>query len=94
MVEGQNEKLVRQGLNAPYRKIYDAVEGNEHLFWEVVEEFRGLQINFPVRIYSAENVEFLIINEFNGVNSAELARRYGFSKRWVDNVVSKHKSND
>ncbi|QBO36223.1 hypothetical protein EQG49_07005 [Periweissella cryptocerci] len=83
-----DEQVIRQGLNGPYRQIYDAVNGQEELFWELVEEFRGLQVNFPVRIYSAENVAHLILNEYDGTNSISLAQRYGFSKRWVDNVIS------
>ncbi|QBO37465.1 hypothetical protein EQG49_05715 [Periweissella cryptocerci] len=87
---GHNEEIVRQGLNTPYRSIYDVVGNDERLFWELVEEFRGLQVNFPVRIYNAEKVESLIVNEYDSTNATELAKRYGFSKRWVDGVLKRN----
>ncbi|QBO35992.1 hypothetical protein EQG49_05720 [Periweissella cryptocerci] len=94
MQDEYNNQVIRQGLNAPYRKIFDAVEENEQLFWELVEEFRGLQVNFPVRLYNAEQVEILVLNEYDGSNADVLAQRYGFSKRWVDNVISKNKQDN
>lgn len=94
MSDYEREEIIRQGLNDTYQKLFDLVNEDADMFWEIFDEFKGLQVNFPIRIYNADKVAHMVINEYDGVNGQELAQRYGFSKRWVNEVIRKNRIED
>ena len=72
-------------LNSLYRDIAELVgKENARLLFE---EYRGLQITFPVDFYSKEFVYSCIKEEFDGTNIRELARKYNYSERSVRRIL-------
>lgn len=51
------------------------------------QAYKGLQITFPKRLYSKEYVREKIISEYNGSNLKELSKRYGYSERWIRQMI-------
>ncbi len=51
------------------------------------QAYKGLQITFPKRLYSKEYVKEKVKNEYDGTNLKELSRRYGYSERWIRQMI-------
>ncbi|CAJ1229967.1 Mor transcription activator family protein [Lactiplantibacillus xiangfangensis] len=49
--------------------------------------YRGTQITLPVHLYDRKRVKAGLRAQYNGHNSNELAQKYGYSQRWVNNQV-------
>ena len=46
-------------------------------------------MTFPIKFLSKEYVREQILNQYNGKNVRELARNYGYSERWIREILSK-----
>jgi len=57
---------------------------------KIYNEFRGQMINFPTKLFSQEFVINQIVNDYDGENVKSLATKYGFSERWVREILKKH----
>lgn len=55
---------------------------------KVHQEFRGQQINFPMRLVSADAIRMVVQNEYNGANLKELAKDYGYSERHLRRLLT------
>lgn len=75
------------GLNDIYRELYDLI-GLDNM-QKLYNQYRGFQINFPTRLYNKEFVRGVIKREFNGSNAHDLARRFGYSERWIKSIAAK-----
>ena len=53
------------------------------------QAYRGLQVTFPKRLYSKDYIRKRILNEYNGENLKELSKRYGYSERWIRQMIKK-----
>lgn len=73
------------GLADIYRDICELV-GSENML-KIYEQYKGLQISFPTRLYNKEYVREVVRIEFNGKNAHELARRFGYSERWIKTLA-------
>ena len=49
--------------------------------------YKGLQVTFPKRLYSREYVQEKVKKEYDGTNLKELSRRYGYSERWIRQII-------
>ncbi len=47
----------------------------------------GLQVTFPKRLYSKDYVKEKVMIEYNGKNLKELSKRYGYSERWIRQMI-------
>lgn len=52
--------------------------------------YRGQQITFPVQLFSKEFLKKQIIDEYNGYNIKQLATKYGYSEKWVRQILKEH----
>jgi len=57
---------------------------------KIHNEFRGQQINVPVRLFSKEFVVSQIMENNDGSNMKSLATRYGYSEKWVRQILKEH----
>ena len=73
------------GLNDIYKELAEEI-GIENT-WKVYNIFKGTQISFPVSMYSSDYLHNKIINEFNGKNIKELAKKYGYSERTIRRII-------
>lgn len=78
-------KLRLQDLPDPYQSIAERL-GMDAVF-ALAEIFQGAQVYFPrLENVCNERRKELILEEFDGYNTKELARRYDCSERWVQKI--------
>ena len=77
----KGEQADISGLNDVYRELCDLV-GYENML-KLYKQHKGFQVNFPTRLYSKDYVREVLKKEYNGSNTKELARRLGYSERWI-----------
>lgn len=68
-----------------YRRIYDLLGKEEML--EMYNEFKGTQLNLPMRLYDRELAAVAIKKLYPEKSVKELADKYGYSQRWVQQVL-------
>ncbi|WP_461244823.1 Mor transcription activator family protein [Secundilactobacillus muriivasis] len=52
----------------------------------VWSEYKGTQINFPAHLYNRERVQRRLMREHLDDRPQQLARKYGYSQKWVQQV--------
>ncbi len=55
------------------------------------KNYSGLQVTFPTRLESLEHLHTQILNEYDGTNLRFLARKYGYSERWLREIIKENK---
>ncbi len=83
------EEIQGAHLNGIY-KDFAEVLGLE-ITIQIYNHFKGLQVTFPTKLLSLEYVKGNIIDKYNGSNARELARRYGYSERWIRQIVKENR---
>ncbi len=53
--------------------------------------FRGQQLNFPVNFFTSDFIREQVIREYDGGNVKQLATKYGYSEKWVRNIINGEK---
>lgn len=79
------ENLRQESLNGIYGELA-ALIGLESML-QVYLQFKGQQITFPVKLFSKEYTMQQIQVEYNGSNVRELAKKYGYSERWIRELL-------
>lgn len=74
-------------LNHVYREICEATGMDTAL--ELYRLFKGQQVTFPVRFLNPECTKQRIIEEYNGKNTAQLARKYDYSEKTIRRIIKK-----
>lgn len=59
---------------------------------KIWNEFKGMQVNFPAHLYNRDRVKAKVWEQFDGHNVQDLARKYGYSQKWVQQVINEDKS--
>lgn len=72
-------------FNEIYKEIAEIV-GFENAL-KLYGHFKGQQITFPIRLYSRDHVKNQMLREYNGQNTKSLARLYGYSERWIKELL-------
>ena len=75
-------------INALHQ-LYDSLNeliGTEAML-KIYEQYRGMQISFPVHLYNRQLAATAVLAEYDGSNQQELARKYGYSQKWVQQVI-------
>lgn len=72
-------------LNGIYKEIAE-IFGRE-VSKKIFEEYRGLNVNFPVRFYDRSFLVECIRKEYKGDNIRALAKKYGYSDRWIRKII-------
>lgn len=75
----------RVKLNGIYSELEELI-GIDGVI-KIYSSFRGQQVSFPMRFYSREYVIEEIKANYDGRNVKELAQRFGFSERWVREII-------
>lgn len=83
------DEVDKELLNEFYQELADLI-GLENAY-KLHETYRGLSYTFPMRLYDPKKVAQKIVAEYNGENASELARHYGYSMRWVLEVLRKER---
>lgn len=88
MTDLKNEN---DSLNNVYKEIADelGLEAAKTIY----RMFRGQQISFPLRFMSPEKIREKVIEEFNGTNVRELARKYDYSEKTIRRIIREKNTN-
>ncbi|KRO05509.1 MULTISPECIES: Mor transcription activator family protein [Levilactobacillus] len=83
------ERIELDALHQFYKSLNNLV-GTESMLI-IYEHYKGTQLNFPVHLYDRKVTAQLVLKEFNGHNQHELARKYGYSQKWIQMVMREAK---
>lgn len=72
-------------LNNVYREISEATGIDTAL--ELYRLFKGQQVTFPVRFLNPVCVKQRIIEEYDGNNMSQLARKYDYSEKTIRRII-------
>ena len=75
-------------LNGAYSELANLL-GIEAVL-KIHSAYRGQQITFPVQLFSIEFLKKQIVDEYNGYNIKQLATKYGYSEKWVRQILKEH----
>lgn len=75
-------------LNGAYSELANLL-GIEAVL-KIHSAYRGQQITFPVQLLSKEFLKKQIVDEYNGYNIKQLATKYGYSEKWVRQILKEH----
>lgn len=78
-------------LNNVYRDIADQLGMDTAM--EIYKMFKGQQICFPVRFFNPSRIQQIIVQEYNGSNIRELAKRYDYSEKSVRRIIKESVKN-
>ena len=82
------EKIAPEQLNGIYRSI--AEEFGVDIDLQFFQTYRGLQITFPMTLYSKNYIKDQINAEYTGSNIRELALKYQYSERWLYKILAEN----
>lgn len=71
--------------NSVYKELVEVVGIDAAL--KIYMRFKGQQITFPVRLYNPDVIKQSVINEYNGENIHELAKKYDYSERSIRRMI-------
>lgn len=54
---------------------------------KIYQQYRGMQITIPTHLYDRKLAAQRVIYEYNGHNQQVLARKYGYSQKWVQRTL-------
>lgn len=75
-------------LNGAYSELANLLAIEAVL--KIHSAYRGQQITFPVQLFSKEFLKKQIVDEYNGYNIKQLATKYGYSEKWVRQILKEH----
>lgn len=75
-------------LNGAYSELANLL-GIEAVL-KIHSAYRGQQITFPVQLFSKEFLKKQIVDEYNRYNIKQLATKYGYSEKWVRQILKEH----
>lgn len=78
-------------LNGAYNEIAEllGVEAAVKLH----DTFRGQQLTFPVHLFRKDFIARQIIEAYDGSNIKQLATRFGYSEKWIREIVKDNADN-
>ncbi|KRL38352.1 hypothetical protein FD20_GL001973 [Liquorilactobacillus uvarum DSM 19971] len=53
----------------------------------VYEHYRGSQLTIPTHLYDRKRAAIQVLKKYDGSNSQFLARKYGYSQKWVMKMI-------
>lgn len=74
-------------LNEVYREMIDLVGYDNTMI--LYTHFKGQQITFPIKLFKADCISGVLRKEYDGTNIKKLARTYGYSERWIKELLKK-----
>jgi len=83
------EKAKNKHLNGIYKELIEIV-GFENTI-KLHEYYAGQYITFPKRILRESYLHQRIVEEYDGTNARDLARKYDYSYSWIMKVLKRHK---
>lgn len=86
------EKAKNMHFNGVYKELIEIV-GYENMI-KLHEYYAGQYITFPKRILKESYLHQRIVEEYDGANARDLARKFDYSYSWIMKILKKYKEND
>ncbi|QCZ46810.1 Mor transcription activator family protein [Levilactobacillus brevis] len=80
-----DDKVDVSSLHYFYRGLSELVGVESMLV--IYRQYRGMQMTIPTHLYDRKLAASRVLSEYNGTNQQELARKYGYSQKWVQQVI-------
>ena len=80
--------IKNENLNGVYADLADLLGIDAVL--KIHNEFRGQQLTIPVRLFSQQHIISQVIDNYYGYNIKALATRFGYSEKWVRQILREH----
>lgn len=75
-------------FNGVYKELIDLI-GHESTL-QLYDYFKGQYVTFPKRLLSEEYLHKQIVEEYNGQNARQLARKYDYSYSWIMKILKRY----
>ena len=72
-------------FNDVYREIGDALGMDTAL--SIYRMYKGQQITFPVHLFNAKRLQACIVEEYDGTNLRQLAKKYDYSEKTLRRML-------
>ena len=91
-----NDKINSHNTSDNWHSVYADIANlvGEDNTIKIYRYFRGMTINFPMKLFTKTGLENIIKNEYNGSNEKDLARKYGYSMRHINRIVIDNNLNE
>ena len=78
-----------ENKNSVYNQIYEEICEliGEETMVRIYEEFKGMQVSFPSKLYTKEYVMEEIEKRYDGSNAKELAREYNYTVKYFNQLI-------
>lgn len=80
------------GLNDIYKDLAELV-GIENME-KIYTQYKGFQISFPKKLYHKDYVQEVVKEKYTGTNIQDLARKYGYTERWLRTIATEQSKED
>jgi Mor family transcriptional regulator len=87
VIEIELKGIKSNDLSGIYKDI--AENFGVEIAFMIFNHYKGLQVTFPTRFLAKEYVKERIRIESDGKNIKTLARKYGYSERWIRELNGK-----
>ena len=87
---GMVEKVDIASLHHFYRGLSELVGVDSML--KIYRQYKGMQMTIPAHLYDRNLAAKRVREEYNGQNQQELARKYGYSQKWVRQVAKENEN--
>lgn len=88
-----NREVKLEALNEVYREIAELIGIEKTL--KLYRNYKGLQVNFPTRLYDKEYVIDQVIKAKEaGENIRVLAVKYNYSERWIREMIQERENQE
>lgn len=77
-------------LNDVYKEMVDLIGYDNTMI--LYTYYKGQQITFPIKLFNPERVSEMIKRQYDGKNAKKLARTYGYSERWIKELLRKEEN--
>lgn len=88
LLKAQEVQLLKnnyEGLNEVYKDM--ALEIGIEKTLIIYKMFHGTQVSFPNQLFTKEYLHRMILEEYNGNNASELAKKFNYSERSIWRII-------
>ncbi|WP_341778685.1 Mor transcription activator family protein [Levilactobacillus sp. HBUAS70063] len=85
-----NEKVEISALHHFYRGLSELVGVDSML--KIYQQYKGMQMTIPTHLYDRNLAAKRVRKEYTGRNQQELARKYGYSQKWIRQVARENEN--
>jgi Mor family transcriptional regulator len=91
-METEIERAEKEHFNGIYKELLELIGYENTIILH--QYYAGQYITFPKRLLKESYLHQSIVDEYDGTNARELARKYDYSYSWIMKILKKSKNDD